>query len=96
MRTARRRELIFQNAHHAQARAPFCQYDGAHDHVSKQNEHRAAAGAPFSVKMCTTRRREAQKCSSGAAKMLPLSGAHPTNQFLVQPDVRAARQGAAK
>ena len=25
MRTARRRELIFQNAHRAQARAPFCQ-----------------------------------------------------------------------
>ena len=74
-----------ENAHRAQARAQFSKCapragessilptpDGAHDHVSKQNEHRAEAGAPFSIKMCTTRRREAQKCSNGAAKVLPL------------------------
>ncbi len=74
-----------ENAHRAQARAHFSKHaprasessilptqDGAHDHVSKQNEHRAEAGAPFSIKMCTARRREAQKCSNGAAKVLPL------------------------
>ncbi len=55
MRTARGRELSFQNAHRAQARAP----------------------APFSIKMCTARRREAQKCSSGAAKVLPLQRRAP-------------------
>ncbi len=79
-----------ENAHHAQARAQLSKCaprkgessilptpDGAHDHVSKQNEHRAEAGAPFSIKMCTARRREAQKCSSGAAKVLPLQRRAP-------------------
>ena len=74
-----------ENAHCAQARARFSKcapragessilstQDGAHDHVSKQNEHRAAAGAPFSIKRCTARRRETQKCSNGAAEVLPL------------------------
>ncbi len=87
-----------ENEHRAQARAHFSKcaprvgessilltQDGAHDHVGKQNEHRAGAGAPFSVKMCTVRKRETQKCSSGTAKLLPL-----------QPDVRAAQQGTAK
>ena len=74
-----------ENAHRAQARAHFSKcapragessilptQDGAHDHVSKQNEHRAEAGAPFSIKRCTARRREAQQCSNGAAEVLPL------------------------
>ena len=79
-----------ENAHRAQARAHFSKcapragessilltQDGAHDHVCKQNEHRAEAGAPFSRKRCTARRREAQKCSSGAAKVLPLQRRAP-------------------
>ena len=79
-----------ENAHRAQARAQFSKCapragessilptpDGAHDHVSKQNEHRAGAGAPFSIKMCTARRREAQKCSSGAPKVLLLERRAP-------------------
>ena len=74
-----------ENAHRAQARAHFSKcaprvgessilstQDGAHDHVSKQNEHRAEAGAPFSIKRCTARRREAQKCPTGGAEVLPL------------------------
>ena len=74
-----------ENAHRAQARAHFSKcapragessilstQDGAHNQLSKQNEHRAEAGAPFSITMCTTRRREARKCSSGAAKVPPL------------------------
>ena len=86
MRSLHRRELIFQNAHRAQARAHFSKFgessilstqDGAHDHVSEQNEHRADAGAPFSIKMCTTREREAQKCSNGAAEVLPLQRRAP-------------------
>ena len=79
-----------ENAHRAKARAQFSNCapragessilptpDGAHDHVSKQNEHRAEAGAPFSIKKRTARRREAQKCSSGAAKVLPLQRRAP-------------------
>ena len=79
-----------KKAHHAAARDRFSKGaqrssessilptpDGAHDHVSKQNEHRAGAGAPFSIKMCPARRREAQKCSSGAAKVLPLQRRAP-------------------
>jgi len=79
-----------ENAHRAQARAQFSKCapragessilptpDGAHDHVSKQNEHRAEAGAPFSIKMCTERKREAQKCSCGAAKALQLQRRAP-------------------
>ena len=63
-----------ENGHRAQARAHFPKcapragessilptQDGAHDHVSKQNEHRAGAGAPFSIKKCTVHTREAQK-----------------------------------
>ena len=74
-----------ENAHRAQARAQFSKCapsagessilptpDGAHDHVSKQKEHRAEAGTPFSIKRCTVRRRETQKCSNGAAEVLPL------------------------
>ena len=79
-----------ENAHRAHAKAHFSKcaprvgessilstQDGAHDHVSKQNEHRAEAGAPFSIKMCTARRREAQKYSSGAPKMLLLERRAP-------------------
>ena len=79
-----------ENAHRAPARAHFSKCapragessilptpDGAHNHVSKQNEHRAEAGAPFSVKMCTARMRETQKCSSGAAKVLSLQRRAP-------------------
>ena len=79
-----------ENAHRAQARAQFSKCapragessilptpDGAHDHVSKQSEHRAEAGAPFSIKKRTARMREAQKCSSGAAKVLPLQRRAP-------------------
>ena len=79
-----------ENARCVQARAHFSKcaprigessilptHDGAHDHVSKQNEHRAEARAPFSIKMRTARRREAQKCSSGAAKVLPLQRRAP-------------------
>ncbi len=77
MCTARKRELIFQNAHRAQASSILLTQDGAHDHVSKQNEHRAEAGAPFSIKMCTARTRETQKWSNGAAKVLPLKRCAP-------------------
>ncbi len=79
-----------KKTHHAAARARFSKgaqrssessilptTDGAHDHVNKQKEHRAGAGAPFSIKMCTARRREAQKCSIGAAKVLPLQRRAP-------------------
>ncbi len=80
MRTERKRELNFQNAHHAQTRAQlWSTQDGAHDDVSEQNEHRAEAGATFSIKMCTARRREAQKCSNGAAEVLPLLRRAPYN-----------------
>ena len=66
--------------HHSQSKcAPrasessiFPTQDGAHDLASKENEHRAEARAPFSTKMCTVRKREAQKCSNGAAKVAPL------------------------
>ena len=90
-----------ENAHPAHARAHFSKcapragessilstQDGAHDHVSKQNEHRAEAGAPFSIKRCTARRREAQKCSSGAPKVLLLE--RRASLILGQSDVRAA------
>ena len=83
-----------EKAHRAQERAHFSKcaprsgessilptQDGAHDHVSKQNEHRAEAGAPFSIKMCTMRRREAQKCSSGAAKVLQLQRRTPYKSY---------------
>ena len=79
-----------ENARRVQARAHFSKcvprasessilptHDGAHDHVSKQTEHRAEARAPFSIKMCTARRREAQKCSSGTTKVLPLQRRAP-------------------
>ncbi len=71
-------------------------HDSAHDHVSKQNEHRAEAGAPFSIKKRTVHTREAQKVKTEARKSSRCSGAHPTNLILDQPDVRAAQQGAAK
>ena len=74
-----------KNAHQAQARAHVSKcaprtgessilptQDGAHDHVSKQKEHRTVARAPFPSKMCTARRREAQKCPSKTAEVLPL------------------------
>ena len=107
-RTARRRDLIFQNAHRAQARAHFSKcaragessilptQDGAHDHVSKQNEHRAEAGAPFSIKKCTAHTREAQKVKTEPRKCSRCSGAHPTNLSLDLPNVRGAWQGAAE
>ena len=73
-----------ENAHRAQARAHFSKcapragessilpaQDGAHDLESKQNEHRAVARAPFPIKRCTARRREAQKCPTGGAEVLP-------------------------
>ncbi len=74
-----------ENVHRTQARANFskcaphaCEssilptQDGAHDHLSKQHEHRAVARAPFSIKMCATRRREAQECPTGGAEVLPV------------------------
>ncbi len=74
-----------ENAHRAQARAHVSKcapraressilptQDGAHDLESKQSEHRAEARAPFPSKMCTARKREAQKCTTGAAEVLPL------------------------
>ena len=59
MRTTRRRELNFAG--------PRC----AHDLEIEQNEHRAVARAPFPIKRCTARRREAQKCPTGGAEVLP-------------------------
>ena len=60
-----------KKAHHAAARARFSKgaqrssensivttHDGAHDLPSKENEHRAEAGAPFSFNMRTALRRE--------------------------------------
>ena len=98
-----------ENAHRAQARAQFSKCapragessilptpDGAHDHVSKQNEHRAEAGAPFSIKKYTAHTREAQKVKTEPRKCSRCSGAHPTNLILDQPDVRGAQQGAAE
>ena len=74
-----------ENAHRAQARVHVSKcapragessilptQDDADDLESKQNEHRAVARAPFPIKMCTARRREAQKCPSKAAEVLPL------------------------
>ena len=94
-----------ENAHRAQARAHFSKcapragessilstQDGAHDHVSKQNEHRAAPGAPFSIKRCTAHRREAQKCSNRVAAVLPLWRRASLDPL----DVRGAWQGAAE
>ncbi len=98
-----------ENAQHAQARAHFSKcvprasesstlptQDGAHDHVSKQNEHRAEAGTPFSIKKCTAHTREPQKVKTEPRKCARCSGTHPTNRILVQPDVRGAQQSTAK
>ncbi len=64
--------------------------DGVHDHVSKQNEHRAEAGALFTIKKCTSHTREIQKVKTEPRKCSPRGAAHPTNFILDQPDVRAA------
>ena len=98
-----------ENAHRMQARAHCSKcapragessilptQDGAHDHVSKQNEHCAEAGAPFSIKKCTAHTREAQQVKTEPRKCCRCSGAHPTNFVLDQPDVCTAQQGAAK
>ena len=76
-----------ENAHRAQARAQFSKcapragessilstQDGAHDHVSKQNEHRTEARATFCSKMSTPRRREHGGTS---ATGMPGSGGAP-------------------
>ena len=52
-------------------------HDGAHDLASNETEHRAEARAPFSPRMCTARRREAQKCPTGGAEALPLQRRAP-------------------
>ncbi len=82
MRTTRTRELIFSKCAPGGGESSILlTQDGAHDHVSKQNEHRAEAEAPFSIKMCTVRRRAAQKCSSGTAKVLPLQRRAPYKSY---------------
>ena len=78
-----------ENAHHAQARAQFSKCapragessilptpDGAHDHVRKQNEHRAAAGAPFSIKMSPRAGERPKSAPAERRKCYSSSGAH--------------------
>ncbi len=67
----------FSNAHRTGESSILSTQDCAHDHVSKQNEHRLEAGAPFSIKMLSMHRRDAQKCSKGAAEVLPLQPRAP-------------------
>ena len=81
MRTVRRRELIFQNAHHAQARAPFCPpkmvlmttYVSKMSTALMREHHSRSKRAPCAGENPKVLQRSRESAAAAAARTLQIS-----------------------